>query len=95
MRGNTISVPLGYSAPGTGLQGCTAPATTTPVFAQKGANGAGFAHERLFLWTVNNPFPFRRCRKGNGGFSIPTPEQVAACPESYTGQYLKKMLERK
>ena len=24
-----------------------------------------------------------------------TPEQVAACPESYTGQYLKPLLERK
>jgi excinuclease ABC subunit A len=23
-----------------------------------------------------------------------TPEQVAQCPESYTGQYLKSMLER-
>ena len=24
-----------------------------------------------------------------------TPEQVAACPDSYTGQYLKPLLERK
>ena len=35
---------------------------------------------------------------GDGGGTIVctgTPEQVAACPESYTGQYLKKMLERK
>ncbi|OUQ22114.1 excinuclease ABC subunit A [Flavonifractor sp. An135] len=34
---------------------------------------------------------------GDGGGSIVitgTPEEVAACPESYTGQYLKKMLER-
>ena len=34
---------------------------------------------------------------GDGGGSVVctgTPEQVAACPESYTGQYLKKMLER-
>ena len=23
-----------------------------------------------------------------------TPEQVAACPESYTGQYVKRMLEK-
>ena len=35
---------------------------------------------------------------GDGGGTVVvtgTPEQVAACPESYTGQYLKKMLERK
>ncbi len=34
---------------------------------------------------------------GDGGGSIVvtgTPEEVAACPASYTGQYLKKMLER-
>ena len=34
---------------------------------------------------------------GDGGGQIVaagTPEEVAACPESYTGQYLKKMLER-
>ena len=34
---------------------------------------------------------------GDGGGAIVatgTPEEVAACPESYTGQYLKKMLER-
>ena len=34
---------------------------------------------------------------GDGGGTIVctgTPEQVAACPESYTGQYLKKILER-
>ena len=33
---------------------------------------------------------------GDGGGQIVaagTPEEVAACPESYTGQYLKKMLE--
>ena len=33
---------------------------------------------------------------GSGGGTIVctgTPEEVAACPESYTGQYLKKMLE--
>ena len=32
---------------------------------------------------------------GDGGGTVVvtgTPEQVAACPESYTGQYLKKML---
>ena len=32
---------------------------------------------------------------GDGGGKIlvcGTPEQVAACPESYTGQYLKRML---
>ena len=32
---------------------------------------------------------------GNGGGTIVaagTPEEVAACPESYTGQYLKRML---
>ena len=26
--------------------------------------------------------------------SLRTPEEVAACPASFTGQYLKKMLER-
>ena len=34
----------------------------------------------------------------SGGGSIVatgTPEEVAACPESYTGQYLKRMLESK
>jgi excinuclease ABC subunit A len=34
---------------------------------------------------------------GDGGGTIVctgTPEEVAACPESYTGQYLKKLLER-
>ena len=34
---------------------------------------------------------------GSGGGQIVctgTPEEVAACPESYTGQYLKPMLER-
>ena len=34
---------------------------------------------------------------GDGGGTIVctgTPEEVAACPESYTGQYLKKVLER-
>ena len=33
---------------------------------------------------------------GDGGGSIVctgTPEEVAACPESYTGQYLKRVLE--
>ena len=32
---------------------------------------------------------------GSGGGTIVatgTPEEVAACPESYTGQYLKRML---
>ena len=31
---------------------------------------------------------------GAGGTVVAcgTPEQVAACPESYTGQYLKKLL---
>ena len=32
---------------------------------------------------------------GSGGGTIVatgTPEQVAACPQSYTGQYLKRML---
>ena len=35
---------------------------------------------------------------GSGGGTIVatgTPEEVAACPESYTGQYLKRMLESK
>ena len=35
---------------------------------------------------------------GNDGGTIVcqgTPEQVAACEESYTGQYLKPLLERK
>ena len=35
---------------------------------------------------------------GDGGGRIVvtgTPEAVAACPESYTGQYLKRMLESK
>ena len=34
---------------------------------------------------------------GDGGGTIVctgTPEEVAACPESFTGQYLKKVLER-
>ena len=33
---------------------------------------------------------------GSGGGTIVatgTPEQIAACPESFTGQYLKKMLK--
>ena len=33
---------------------------------------------------------------GSGGGQIVacgTPEQIAACPESFTGQYLKKMLK--
>ena len=33
---------------------------------------------------------------GAGGGTVictGTPEEVAACPESYTGQYLKRMLE--
>ena len=33
---------------------------------------------------------------GDGGGSIVctgTPEQVAVCPDSYTGRYLKRMLE--
>ena len=35
---------------------------------------------------------------GDGGGTIVctgTPEAVAACPQSYTGQYLKKMLTRR
>ena len=35
---------------------------------------------------------------GSGGGTIVatgTPEEVAACPASYTGQYLKRMLELK
>ena len=35
---------------------------------------------------------------GSGGGTIVatgTPEEVAACPASYTGQYLKRMLESK
>ena len=35
---------------------------------------------------------------GDGGGEIVctgTPEAVAACPQSYTGQYLKKMLTRR
>ena len=42
------------------------------------------------------PSPAYRAGKGDGGGTIVatgTPEEVAACPESYTGQYLKKMLE--
>ena len=34
---------------------------------------------------------------GDGGGTIVctgTPEEVAACPQSYTGQYLKRMLEK-
>ena len=34
---------------------------------------------------------------GNAGGEVVctgTPEEVAACPESYTGQYLKAILER-
>jgi excinuclease ABC subunit A len=34
---------------------------------------------------------------GDGGGTVVatgTPEEVAACPESYTGQYLKRLLDR-
>ena len=41
--GKQFSVSPGYSAPGTGLQVCTAPATTTPVFVQTCPKGR--------LWT--------------------------------------------
>ena len=44
---------------------------------------------------IRAPIPARRDGKSDGGGTIVctgTPEEVAACPASYTGQYLQKLL---
>jgi len=56
---------------------------------------AGGIHFRRGFQIKRVPGPAGRAGKGDGGGTIVcsgTPEEVAACEKSYTGQYLKKML---
>ena len=79
MRRRAISVSPAWGAPGTGLQVCTAPATTTKNFAQKGAIGAGFARKRLSFPPLRRRLFFGRNPKKSGG-RIPVRRSRAHSP---------------
>ena len=69
MRRRAISVSPAWGAPGTGLQVCTALATATKRFAQKGASGAGFARKRLSFPPLRRRLFFRQDERKVGAAS--------------------------
>lgn len=57
--------------------------------------GGGREHAIAWALSKSSKVDHLSCAPGNGGTIVcaGTPEEVAACEASYTGQYLKRMLK--